>query len=138
MDVQIELVKAMGENPTPISWPEVCISIATGVVYGEKWHQGYRGDEVPRAFEAHHVGWTCLHGALWFFNQARWQQFPRTHQLILFDSFQHQKTTALAFPMCKQVPTYEDFKKTGGTIYVPTLKKKLLTKLQLHLFIIGN
>ena len=59
-------------------------------------------------------------GALWFFSEARCQQFPRAHQRILFDGFQHLKTTARAFPMHKQVHAYEDFKKAGGNIYVPT------------------
>ena len=35
-DEQIELVKAMSGNPTPISWPEVYTSLATGVVDGTK------------------------------------------------------------------------------------------------------
>ena len=35
-DVQIEFVKTTGGNPTPISWPEVYTSLATGVVEGTK------------------------------------------------------------------------------------------------------
>ena len=67
-------------------------------------------------------------GALWFFSEARWQQFPRAHQRILFDGLQHLKTTARAFPIRKQVPAYEDFKKAGGTIYVSTTSEKAAFK----------
>ena len=46
-DVQIELVKAIGGNPTPISWPEVYTSLATeGSGRDEKRHHGYRGNEI--------------------------------------------------------------------------------------------
>ena len=128
-DVQIELVKAMGGNPTPISWPEVYTSLATGVVDGTK--NGIT-DIVGMKFHEHlkHItldGHAYM-GALWFFSEARWQQFPRAHQRILFDGFQHLKTTARAFPMRKQVPAYEDFKKAGGTIYVPTPSEKAAFK----------
>ncbi|MGA1600328.1 MAG: TRAP transporter substrate-binding protein DctP [bacterium] len=124
-DVQIELVKAMGGNPTPISWPEVYTSLATGVVDGTK--NGIT-DIVGMKFHEHlkHItldGHAYM-GALWFFSEARWQQFPAAHQRILFDGFQHLKSTARAFPMRKQVPAYEDFKKAGGTIYVPTPAEK--------------
>ncbi|MEZ5834410.1 MAG: TRAP transporter substrate-binding protein DctP [Geminicoccaceae bacterium] len=35
-DIQIEMVKMLGSNPTPIAWPEVYTSLATGVVEGTK------------------------------------------------------------------------------------------------------
>jgi len=111
-DVQIELVKAMGGNPTPISWPEVYTSLATGVVDGTK--NGIT-DIVGMKFHEHlkHItldGHAYM-GALWFFSEARWQQFPRAHQRILFDGL-----------------AYEDFKKAGGTIYVPTPSEKAAFK----------
>ena len=113
-DVQIELVEAMGGNPTPISWPEVYTSPASGVVDGTK--NGIT-DILGMKFHEHlkHItldGHAYM-GALWFFSEARWQQFPRAHQRILFDGFQHLKTTGRAIPMHKQVRAYEDFKKAG-------------------------
>ena len=35
-DIQIEMVKMLGGAPTPVSWPEVYTSLATGVVEGTK------------------------------------------------------------------------------------------------------
>ena len=67
-------------------------------------------------------------GALWFFNEARWQLFPRSHQHILFDGLQQLKTTICAFPTRKQAPAYEDFKKGGGSIFVPTPLEKAAFK----------
>ena len=138
-DVQIELVKAMDGNPTPISSPEVYTSLASGVVDGTK---NCIKDIVEMKFHQHlkHItldGHAYM-GALWFFSEARWQQFPRAHQRVLFDGFQHLKTTDQAFPMRKQVPAYEDFKQAGGTIYVPTPSKKLLSKLLRHQSMIGT
>ena len=128
-DVQIELVKAMSGNPTPISWPEVYTFPASGVVDGTK--NGIT-DILGMKFHEHlkHItldGHAYM-GALWFFSEARWQQFPRAHQRILFDGFQHLKTTARAFPMLNQVPGYEDFKKAGGTIYVQNPSEKAAFK----------
>ena len=59
-------------------------------------------------------------GALWFFNEARWQ--------LLFDGLQQLKTTICAFPTRKQAPAYEDFKKGGGSIFVPTPSEKAAFK----------
>ena len=67
-------------------------------------------------------------GALWFFNEARWQLFPRSHQHILFDELQQLKTTICAFPTRKQAPAYEDFKKGGGSVFVPTPSEKAAFK----------
>ena len=128
-DVQIEFVKIMGGNPTPISWPEVYTSLATGVVDGTK--NGIT-DIVRMKFHEHFKHITldghAYTGALWLFSEARWQQFPRAHQRILFDGFAHLKTPARAFPMRKQVPAYKDFKKAGVTIYVLTLSEKAAFK----------
>ena len=128
-DVQIELVKAMGGNLTPISWPEVYTSLATGVVDGTK---NRITDIVGMKFHEHlkHItldGHAYM-GALWFFSEAGWQQIPTAHRSILFDGLQHLKTTARAFPMRKQGTAYEDFKKAKGTIYVPTPSEKAALK----------
>ena len=53
---------------------------------------------------------------------------PKSAPALLFDGFQRLKTDARAFPMRKQVPAYEDFKKAGGTIYVPTPSEKAAFK----------
>ena len=71
--VQIELMKKMGENPTPISWPEVYTSLQTGEVDGTK--NGIT-DIVRVKLHKHlkHITSDGHHymGALWFFNEARW------------------------------------------------------------------
>ncbi len=122
-------MEAIGGNPTPTSLLEVYTSLATGVVDGTK--NGIT-DIVKMKFHEHlkHItldGHAYM-GALWFFSEARWQQFPRAHQRILFDGFQRLKTDARAFPMRKQVPACEDVKKAGGTIYVQTPSEKAAFK----------
>ncbi|MEC8391820.1 MAG: TRAP transporter substrate-binding protein DctP [Actinomycetota bacterium] len=71
-EVQIELVEAMGGNPTPISWPEVYTSPASGVVDGTK--NGIT-DILGMKFHEHlkHINMDghAYMGALWFFSGAR-------------------------------------------------------------------
>ena len=124
-DIQKELVKLLGGNPTPIAWPEVYTSLATGVVEGTK--NGIT-DIVNMKFQDH-LKYITLDGhaymaALWWLNDDAWNNLSKSQQRIVYDGFQHLKTVTRAFPMRRQIEAYEAFKKAGGTIYVPTAEQK--------------
>jgi len=124
-DIQKELVSKLGGNPTPIAWPEVYTSLATGVVEGTK--NGIT-DIVNMKFQDH-LNYITLDGhaymaALWWLNEDLWQGLSDAHKRIVYDGFQHLKTVTRAFPMRRQIEAYEAFKEAGGTIYVPNAEEK--------------
>jgi tripartite ATP-independent transporter DctP family solute receptor len=124
-DIQIEMVKMLGGNPTPVAWPEVYTSLATGVVEGTK--NGIT-DIVNMKFQEH-LRYMTLDGhaymaALWWYSEDRFQELPMELRRIVHDGFQHMKTVTRALPMRRSIEAYEDFKKADGTIYVPTAAEK--------------
>lgn len=124
-DIQKELVKLLGGNPTPIAWPEVYTSLATGVVEGTK--NGIT-DIVSMKFEDHLNNITldghAYMAALWWMNDDTWSNLSPAHKRVVYDGFQHMKTVTRASPMLRQIAAIETFKKANGTVYVPTPEQK--------------
>jgi len=124
-DIQIELVKALGGSPTPVSWPEVYTSLATGVVEGTK--NGIT-DIVNMKFQEH-LDYITLDGhaymaALWWMNDDFFKGLTVDQRKIVHDGFMHLKTVTRALPMRRSIEAYEEFKEAGGEIYVPTPEEK--------------
>lgn len=124
-EIQIELVKLLGGNPTGIAWPEVYTSLATGVVEGTK--NGIT-DIVGMKFHEH-IKYITLDGhaymaALWWMNDAVFQSLPDNLKKVVVDGFIQLRQITRAFPKRRQIAAYEEFKKSGGTIYVPTPAEK--------------
>ncbi|MEM9205307.1 MAG: TRAP transporter substrate-binding protein DctP [Pseudomonadota bacterium] len=125
-EIQQELVRQLGGNPTAVAWPEVYTSLATGVVEGTK--NGVT-DIMNMKFPEAGLKYMTLDGhaymgALWWFSEPEWQGLPDDIRSIVFDGFNHLKTVTRAFPMRRQIEAYEQFKENGGTIYVPTADEK--------------
>ena len=123
--VQIELVKLLGANPTPIAWPELYTSLATGVVDGSK--NGIT-DIVGMKFHEH-IKHITLDGhaymaALWLMNNDFFMSLPKDMRKVVADGFDNLRGVTTAFPKRRQIEAYEDFKKAGGKIYVPTAAEK--------------
>lgn len=124
-ELQIELVKLLGGSPTPIPWPELYTSLATGVVDGSK--NGIT-DIVGMKFHEH-VKHITLDGhaymaALWWMNNEAFMGLSERHRQIVHDGFAHLRNVTLAFPKRRQIEAYEEFKKAGGTVYVPSPEEK--------------
>jgi len=124
-DIQVELVRTLGGTPTPIAWPEVYTSLATGVVEGTK--NGIT-DITNMKFEEH-LNYITLDGhaymaALWWMNDDFFTNLPPEQRTIVHDGFQHLKTVTRALPMRDAIDAYETFRKAGGEVYVPTPEEK--------------
>ncbi|MDN2566786.1 TRAP transporter substrate-binding protein DctP [Aquibium sp. A9E412] len=125
-EIQQELVRQLGGNPTPIAWPEVYTSLATGVVEGTK--NGIT-DIMNMKFPEAGLKYMTLDGhaymgALWWYSEPAWQALPDDLRRIVFDGMNHLKTVTRAFPMRRQIEAYEAFRAEGGEIYVPTPEEK--------------
>jgi len=124
-DIQIELVEALGGSPTPIAWPEVYTSLATGVVQGTK--NGIT-DIVNMQFQDH-LNYLVLDGhaymgALWWMNEDRFQELSDAEKRIVYDGFQELKWMARMYPKLNAVEAFQAFRDAGGEIYTPTPEEK--------------
>ncbi len=115
----------LGGSPTPVSWPEVSTSLATGALEGTK--NGIN-DITNMKFEEH-LDYITLDGhaymaALWWMNDDFFMGLDPEHRKIVHDGFQHLKTVTRALPMRRAIDAYQVFEKAGGKVYVPTPEEK--------------
>ncbi|MBF0280825.1 MAG: TRAP transporter substrate-binding protein DctP [SAR324 cluster bacterium] len=125
-DLPQALVKALGASPTPIPWPELFTSFQTGVVEGSKnGITDIMGMKFPEAglkyvtLDGH-----AYMGALWYMNNDAFKGMPEDLRRVVVDGFDALQQATFASPKRKSIQAYSDFKKEGGTLYVPTNEEK--------------
>ena len=124
-EIQQELVKQLGANPTPISWAELYTALATGVVEGSK--NGIQ--DIIGAKLEEHLKYIILDGhsymaTLWWFSEPVWQTFPSDIQLIIREGFKKQQAAANNLVATQEANSYQIFEQAGGTIYRPSVAEK--------------
>jgi len=124
-ELQQQLVNEMGGSPTPVAWPEVYTSLATGVIEGTK--NGIT-DIVGMKFHEHLKFITldghAYMGAMWMMNNDIYQSMPDDLKQIVNDGFDALRWTTIVFPKRRQIEAYEAFTEAGGEIYVPSAEEK--------------
>lgn len=125
--IQMELVRAMGGNPTAVPWPEVYTSLATGLVAGTK--NGIT-DIMGMKFNEHIKYMTldghAYMGSMWWMNNDAFSEMPEDLQRIMSDGFDSLRMVTTVMPKRRQIEAYNAFKEGGGTIYAPTAEEKKL------------
>lgn len=125
--LQVEMVKLLGGNPTPIPWQELYTSLATGVVVGTK--NGIT-DIVNMKFHEFLNRVTLDHHAymflFWWMNDDFLKKLSPEHQRLVVSAFHHMTTTANNDPKFTALAAYEAFKERGGVVYVPTPEEKAM------------
>ena len=124
-DIQKELVLKLGGNPTPIAWPEVYTSLATGVVEGTK--NGIT-DIVNMKFQDHLKYITldghAYMGGTWFVNNDKLMSMPEDLRIIVAEGFDIIEQYLRAYPKYHDVKSYETFAEAGGQIITLTNDEK--------------
>jgi tripartite ATP-independent transporter DctP family solute receptor len=124
-DIQQELVRQLGANPTPVSWAELYTALATGVVEGSK--NGIQ--DIIGAKLQEHLKYIVLDGhsymaTLWWFSEPVWQSLPNDIQQIIVDGFSRQRETANLMVKNQEKSSYQIFEEAGGTVYRPSIEEK--------------
>jgi len=124
-DIQQELVRQFGANPTPISWAELYTALATGVVEGSK--NGIQ--DIIGAKLQEHLKYIILDGhsymaTLWWFSEPVWKTLPEDIQQIVLEGFVKQKAAASELVATEESNSYKIFEQAGGTIYRPSIAEK--------------
>ncbi|MFC0180895.1 TRAP transporter substrate-binding protein [Thorsellia kenyensis] len=123
--IQQELVRTFGGSPTPLAWPEVYTALSTGVVDGTK--NGVVDIVMNRFNESIKFITLDEHaymGGAWVFNDAKFKDMPDNLKKIVIDGIAAQNQYLRAFPKHNEYAAYEEFKKTGGTVYNPSAEEK--------------
>lgn len=125
-DLPQELVRSMGASPTPIPWGDLFTSFQTGVVEGSK--NGIT-DIMAMKFTEAGLKYMTLDGhaymsALWYMNNETFMDMPEDLKRVMVDGFSALQQATFASPKRKSINAYQEFTKTGGTLYVPTPDEK--------------
>ena len=128
-DIQQELVKQLGANPTPISWAELYTALATGVVEGSK--NGIQ--DIIGAKLEEHLKYIVLDGhsymaTLWWFSEPVWETLPNDIQQIVLGGFVKQQEAANNLVATQEAASYQKFEDAGGTIYRPSAAEQAAFK----------
>ena len=123
--LQIEMVKHLGGNPTPIAWGELYTSLATGVVEGTK--NGLSDIAGKNMHE--HLKYVVLdeHAyllAFWWLSESWFQSLPPDLQTLVLGGI--RQASELQTNVNKYLETIltDEFLGAGGTIYAPTPEEK--------------
>ncbi len=127
--IQRQLVRAMGGNATPVAWPELYTSLATGVVDGSK-----NGITDIVAMKLHeYLKYITLDGhaymtSFWWMNDKAYRQLPDDLKKIVLDGFDALSMTTIVLPKRRQIEAYKIFTDAGGVIYAPNAAEKAAFK----------
>jgi TRAP-type transport system periplasmic protein len=122
--IQIRLTRALGASPTPVPWPELYTSLATGVVDGSK--NGLTDILSARLHE--HLKFVTMDrhaymSALWLMNNDAYNTLSPEHQAVVSQGFDILRQVTMDFPKDKQAASVAEFEASGGVIYEPTAEE---------------
>jgi tripartite ATP-independent transporter DctP family solute receptor len=116
-----EMVRALGANPTPIAFSELYLALATGVVEGTK---NSIQDIVGMRLEEHvkyvTVDNHAYMGAMWWFSDQRWNTLPDDVRTIIEEGFVALQQVTRATPKEREAAAFAKFEASGGAVYRPT------------------
>jgi TRAP-type C4-dicarboxylate transport system substrate-binding protein len=119
--MQIEFVKFLGGNPTPVVWGELYTSLKTNVVEGTK---NAATDIIPtNMHDALKFVILDEHSYLWGFNwiSDKWlKSLPKDLQDLVADGFVQMGDVQFQYNKQYEGMSLDVFAKSGGKIHVPT------------------
>lgn len=123
--LQIEMVKYLGGNPTPVAWGELYTALATGVVEGTK---NGMSDIVGKKMHEH-LKYVVLdeHAylyAFWWLNDPWYQSLPADLKPLVLDGIRQAANLQTQVNQYLETILTKEFLDAGGTIYAPTPEEK--------------
>jgi TRAP-type C4-dicarboxylate transport system substrate-binding protein len=123
--MQVEMVKFLGGNPTPMPWPEVYTSLASGVIDGLNFEvyllRLYKLDEFTKfgVLDNHSYMWSMIAAS------DKWlKSLPKDLQEIVVDGVSMTINVVNEYAKAVSLDARQAFEKdSGGTIYVPTAEE---------------
>ncbi len=123
--LQIEFVRFLGGNPTPVAWSEVYTSLQTGVIEGTK---NAATDIIPTNMHEVVKNVTLDEHAylfgFWWMSDQWLQSLPPHLQDLVIDGVQQASVIQTNWNKEYDSRSLAEFQKSGGTVYVPTAEEK--------------
>ena len=120
--IDMETVKALGANPTPIAWSELYISLQTGVVDGQE--NAIETFRIPKLEEVQKYivldGHTYSIGGQLSINEEFYQSLPDDLKRVIHEAATLAKTVNRAMCVATEVTGIEYLLGKGIEIYKPT------------------
>lgn len=123
--MQIQMVKALGGNPTPLPWPEVYTSLASGVIDGVKLEVYilglYKLDEFAKfaVMDQHSYMWST------FAASDQWlKSLPPDLQQIVADGVKMTVNVVTEYAKVGEMNAHAAYAKKGGVIHFPSPAEK--------------
>jgi tripartite ATP-independent transporter DctP family solute receptor len=112
-----EMVRSFGANPTPIAFSELYLGLATGVVDGTKNSVqdiiGMRLEEYLKYVTVDHHAYM---GAMWWYSDKRWSALPAELRPPVEEGFAELRRVTRAVPKERQAAAFKQFEAKGGEI----------------------
>ncbi len=123
--LQIEMVKFLGGNPTPVGWGELYTSLATGVVEGTKnAASDIVGKKMHETLKYVVLDEHAYLYAFWWMSDSWLKSLPEDLQALVLDGVRQAASVQQEFNKYLDFTMTEEFIKAGGTVYVPTAEEK--------------
>ena len=123
--LQIEMVKFLGGNPTPVGWGELYTSLATGVVEGTKnAASDIVGKKMHETLKYVVLDEHAYLYAFWWMSDSWLKSLPKDLQALVLDGVRQAATVQQEFNKYLDFSMTEEFIKAGGTVYAPTPEEK--------------
>ncbi|SNT76230.1 TRAP transporter substrate-binding protein DctP [Paracoccus seriniphilus] len=123
--VAMEFASALGMNPTPVPWPELYTSLATGVVNGTKNALSDVVDTSLNDYVKHAVADHHTHNLIFWWMSDPWlKSLPEDLQVVVADGFHELSKTCNGLPGALYLEKYEKFVESGGEVHIPTEEEK--------------
>lgn len=123
--LQIEFIRSLGGNPTPVAWGELYTSLQTGVVEGTK---NAATDIVPNNMHEVLKNVTLDEHAylyaFWWMSDAWLQALPADLKNLVLDGVQQAAVIQSSWNKQYESRSLAEFQNKGGTVYVPTAEEK--------------
>ncbi len=123
--LQIEMVKFLGGNPTPVAWGELYTALATGVVEGTKnAASDIVGKKMHETLKYLVLDEHAYLFAFWWMSDSWLKSLPPDLQTLVVDGVRQTALVQQEFNKYLDFVMTEEFVKAGGTVYVPTPEEK--------------
>ncbi|MEZ5652901.1 MAG: TRAP transporter substrate-binding protein DctP [Burkholderiaceae bacterium] len=123
--ISMELVRSLGARPTPVSWPEVYTSLATGIVTGTK---NSLSDIIDMNFtDFIKYGVLDNHTYItffWWVNDPWLKSLPEDLRAVVLNGFEAGKTTCAGLIDATMLPKLKKWAEVGGKLHIPTPKER--------------
>ena len=123
--LQIEMVKYLGGNPTPVAWGELYTALQSGVVEGTKNAvSDVVGKKLHETLDYLILDEHAYMFGFWWMNNEWLKSLPEDLQALVIDGVQQAATLKINLNKYLEITMTEEFEKSGGKIYVPTESEK--------------